>query len=254
MKKAKSMELPQSFAARADENPLSEDTVYTSIYEAIVEQRLPPGTKLPEEILAEVFGVSRTMIRRALLRLAYDKVVETRPNRGAIVSQPTPHEAKSVFEARRLLETAIIAKAVHHVEPEQIEALRATINEEAEAGHRGDRSTAIRLSGVFHLQLAQLSGNPVYVDFMRELISLTSLIIALYEMPGNTGCIFDEHDGLLDAMLAKDEARAARLMEEHLCKIERRLNLDRQNGAIDLRQIFGSVHQPTKAARRRRAG
>src|SRR3546814_5492078 len=58
-----------------------DDIVYAHIFDAILEQRLAPGTKLSEEALGEIFGVSRTIIRRALSRLAHEGVVLLRPNR-----------------------------------------------------------------------------------------------------------------------------------------------------------------------------
>ncbi len=69
-----------------------DDIVYAHIFDAILEQRLAPGTKLSEEALGEIFGVSRTIIRRALSRLAHEGVVLLRPNRGAVVASPSVDE------------------------------------------------------------------------------------------------------------------------------------------------------------------
>ena len=91
---------PPPIAPRA-EHVRTADTIHARIYDAIVEQRLPPGTKLGEETLCEIFGVSRTMIRRVLQRLASEHVVEARPHRGAFVARPSVEEAREVFEARR---------------------------------------------------------------------------------------------------------------------------------------------------------
>ena len=78
-----------------------DDVVYEHIFDAILEQRLAPGTKLSEEALGEIFGVSRTIIRRALLRLSHEQVVSIRPNRGAVVAAPSVEEARQIFAARR---------------------------------------------------------------------------------------------------------------------------------------------------------
>ncbi|EPN68539.1 GntR family transcriptional regulator, partial [Pseudomonas syringae pv. actinidiae ICMP 19101] len=77
-----------------------DDIVYEHIFDAILEQRLAPGTKLSEEALGEIFGVSRTIIRRALSRLGHEGVVLLRPNRGAVVASPSVEEARQVFFAR----------------------------------------------------------------------------------------------------------------------------------------------------------
>ncbi|MCF5602574.1 GntR family transcriptional regulator, partial [Pseudomonas syringae] len=69
-----------------------DDVVYEHIFDAILEQRLAPGTRLSEEALGEIFGVSRTIIRRALSRLGHEGVVLLRPNRGAVVASPSVEE------------------------------------------------------------------------------------------------------------------------------------------------------------------
>jgi len=83
-----------------DAAPPTEATIVERIYEAVIDQRLSPGTKLPEGALCEAFGVGRMHIRRALLVLANREVVELKTNRGAFVAQPTAKQARDVFEAR----------------------------------------------------------------------------------------------------------------------------------------------------------
>src|SRR5436189_31504 len=88
-------------------NATIDHLVYDRIHRAILEQRLPPGTKLGEESLSSLFAVSRARVRRILLRLAHDKSVELRPNRGAYVAQPSAQDAREVFTARRIVEAHI---------------------------------------------------------------------------------------------------------------------------------------------------
>ena len=101
--------------------PRSVDVIYERLLGAILEHRLPPGTKLGEERLATVFGVSRTQVRQALARLTHDRIVTLIANRGAFVSSPTVQEAREVFEARRLIEPSLIrqlaAKATRRRHP-----------------------------------------------------------------------------------------------------------------------------------------
>ena len=74
-----------------------DESIYQALMNAIVEHQLPPGSKLPEEALSEVFGVSRTGIRKALQRLAAVQMVQLAPKRGAYVASPTAEEAKDIF-------------------------------------------------------------------------------------------------------------------------------------------------------------
>ena len=66
--------------------------IYHQIFDAILAQRLLPGTKLTEDELAGIFDVSRAVVRRALLRLSHERIVDIRPNRGAVVASPSLRE------------------------------------------------------------------------------------------------------------------------------------------------------------------
>jgi len=218
-----------------------DDIVYAHIFDAILERRLPPGTKLNEEALGDIFSVSRTIIRRALLRLSHEQVVVIRPNRGAIVASPSVEEAKQVFIARHTLEDAITKLAIENASNKQITHLRQLIVEENEATKQGDLGKAIRLSGEFHLKLAEMSGNVPLFNFQRSLVSLSSLIIAQYEVATSTHCVLDEHSELLDAIEEKDAEKACLLMREHLKHIESKLNLDGETVSSDLHVVFSNV-------------
>ena len=88
--------------------PQKSDLAYAAIKQAIIEKALAPGTKLPEDTLGGPLGMSRTLIRAALARLAAEGLVDTQPNRGATVAQPSVEEAHSVFEVRRALEAEVV--------------------------------------------------------------------------------------------------------------------------------------------------
>ena len=100
------------------------DAIYERIWMAIVDRSLPPGTKLTEDRLGELFGVSRTRIRQVLFQLAYEGVVTLEPNRGAFVAQPSVRDAREVFEARRVIECSVVARALHTLSPASIKRLR----------------------------------------------------------------------------------------------------------------------------------
>src|SRR5687768_18259262 len=91
-------------------NGRAEDRVFNAILDAVLDHRLPPGTKLKERELAEIFGVSRAAVRAALTRLGHSLLVELRPNRGAVIANPSPDETQDLFEARRVIETATLQR------------------------------------------------------------------------------------------------------------------------------------------------
>ena len=87
----------------AREDELGEEEIVERIFEAIIDQRLPPGTKLSEAALCEAFGVGRMRIRHSLLLLSSREVVDLLPNRGAFVASPSAEQAREVFEKEYLI-------------------------------------------------------------------------------------------------------------------------------------------------------
>ncbi len=218
---------------------IDEEDIVERIFQAVVEQRLPPGTKLPESALCEAFGVGRMRIRRALLLLASREVVDLHANRGAYVASPTPKQAREVFEARLTLEPTIARLAVERATAADLETLAAHLKKEHAAHHEVSRQEAIRLSGQFHLLLAQIAANSVMLRMMKELVTRTSLIIGIFGAPSVTNCRDDDHELILRAFIARDGQAAADLMAEHLRVIEASLELGNKNGgAVDLLDLF----------------
>lgn len=234
--------------SRSDEGkpPLptnAKGNIYDRIYEAIVEHRLMPGTKLAEEKVAELFGVSRTQVKGVFQRLAVEQLVTMIPNRGAYVTTPTADEARDVLEVRRTLEPAIVVRLITRIAaddaPSAVAQLRALTAREHQAHMQGDRPTSVRLSGEFHVLLAELSGSAISTRMMRELTPLTCLAILTFEAPTHSACPDDEHVRLVDAIAAGDPVAAANVMVEHLHHIESSLNLNRNEEVeVDLAAIL----------------
>lgn len=219
----------------------SPERIVEAIVAAIGEHRLAPGTKLGEEHLGEIFGVSRTIVRAALVRLANTRVVTIEPNRGAFVAQPSVREAREVFDARRVIETALIRRLAGVCDAAALAGLRRHLEQEDVARTAGDRRSAVKLSGDFHLKLAELAGNETLLELLRELVLRSSLVVMLYEYDGRTTCAPDEHTRLVAAIATGDVEGAARLMAEHLDHVEAGLSLDDKGGAaVDLREVFSA--------------
>ena len=213
--------------------------IYRCIFDAVVDQRLPPGAKLTEEQLGAVFEVSRTIVRSALQALAHDHIVTIERHRGAFVSAPTIADAQDIFFSRRLVESGIALDVAPKIRPEEVERLRALLAEEREALAQGDRRAAIRLSGAFHMAVAGICGEGALTRFLAGLISRSSLVIALYGRGPASACGHDEHAALVEALAARDGARAAALMAEHLEHIMGDLALTRRSDApIDVAAIL----------------
>ncbi|TCO74264.1 GntR family transcriptional regulator [Rhodovulum euryhalinum] len=203
-----------------------ETQIVEHILDAIADQRLPAGTRLGEQALSDHFACNRTQVRRALATLTAYQVVEHVPNRGASVATPTAQDARDVFQARRAIESTICRNVVRHATEADIAVLRAHLAQEVQAkGHR-DRPAAIRLSRGFHDLLARMGRNAVLERYAQDLTMRSSLIIGLYGTQARTLCAEDEHERIVDAIAARNEARALREMDQHLRHIEQGIDFD----------------------------
>ena len=201
------------------------DAIYASLRRAIIEQALKPGTKLPEDQIGEVFGVSRTGARAALIRLAAEGLVEMRPNRGAAVATPTLEEAQDVFEMRHMLEAEVIRRLCRRMSRDAIDALEAHLKEE-ERALRGGGPRSIRLAGEFHILMAELTGSPTLAAYVAQIVSRCSLILAHYGRPHSAECGLEEHAGVIEALREQDAEAALGLMARHLGAVQARARFD----------------------------
>lgn len=226
---------------------VSDNAIYDRLISAILDHRLEPGTKLIEDKLATAFGVSRTRIRPVLVRLANESIITLRPNRGAVVTQPTPQEAKEIFETRRMIEPTLVARFIDAASEADVAVLRQLIQDEEAAQSQGDRHRAIRLSGQFHLWIAEKSGHKTLGRMLVELVSRTSLILMTYSTQAaahtaapNATCGCTAHRALLDAIRLRIPQEAQRLMLTHLQDIENQLVWERQDPVpLDLKNLLG---------------
>jgi DNA-binding GntR family transcriptional regulator len=200
--------------------------IVESITTAIAERRLMPGTKLAEQRLADIFRVSRTLVRQALNQLSRDRLVLLEPARGASVASPSVAEARQVFEARQLIEGAMIRQLCRSITPAQIAELRLHLNGERAAVARTDISGRTRLLADFHVVLARMLGNEVLAQLLNDLLTRSSLIALMYQSTHSAEASFDEHVAIVDALERRDVRAAVRLAQEHLSSVERNLRLD----------------------------
>ncbi|MBM6583490.1 GntR family transcriptional regulator [Microvirga sp. BT689] len=218
-------------STKSSRDVFSDEDIYDRIFGAIQDHSLPPGTRLVEEALCETFGATRQRVRKVLSQLAFAHVVTIEPHRGASVSKPGIEEARQVFAARRVIESAIVRDLTGRLKPRDRAFLSEHIDREAQAARQSDRAEVIRLSGEFHLEIARINGNQVLEQFLRELVIRESLVIAAYERPGQSSCSYHEHATMLEAVAGNDPETSVRVTLEHLGNIEDRLDLNRDRDA-----------------------
>jgi DNA-binding GntR family transcriptional regulator len=194
------------------------EMICSALRSAILERALLPGMKLPEDVLGERFGASRTLVRQALERLAAEGLVELRRNRGAAVATPSLEEARDLFELRAQIEDLLVARLAANFTGAHKTEMEAHLAKEI-AADKGPEAVSIRLATEFHILLAKLTGSPVLLRYVEEVAYRCGLTLALYSRPHSADCGIQEHRQILDALTAGDEATARELMRSHLAAV-----------------------------------
>ena len=212
-------------ASRDPEETAAEDIpdrIYDTVVSAISDRALDPGTKLPDDVFCNHYGVSRTIVRVAIHRLQYAKLVDVQRNRGCFVVVPTTAEAVDVLGGRKAVEPFIVRRASDVCTEADLERLRAHLDLEDEAYRQNDQRAALRLSGQFHLLLGKIANSGCLSDFLHNLICRSALAIATFS--DVTGCCkLHDHRRLVELLASRDAEEAAKQMTAHLDHIERDL-------------------------------
>lgn len=216
-----------------------DEKIYHDIYTAIVEHRLAPNTKLPEDALADTFNVSRTIIRKALQSLVHEGLVTSTPKKGARVAYPSVKEGKDVFAARRIVEAGALPTIIRKITPNQLERLQALDARQVKAEKANDSKKVVRLAADFHLYLMEISGNLSLCEYLRKLISHSSLLENIYGSSNKTFGDCDGHSELITLIANKEVQQSVEWMEEHLTHIESHLDFsDPDKTTPDFKAVF----------------
>jgi DNA-binding GntR family transcriptional regulator len=192
------------------------------VVEAILARKLSPGERLGEQELADLFGVSRTLVREALMQLQARGFVEVRSRKGWYVVEPSFAQARDAFSARRVIETGLLREAGQPLQT-VIRRLRGHIADERAAIDSGDAATRTFLLADFHVCLADCLGNRLLTDVIRDLTARTTLVASLYQSTHDAQQSCDDHARIVAALAAGELETAQRLMAEHIGSVQESL-------------------------------
>ena len=166
------------------------DDIHEHIFDSIVDQRLPPGTKLNELTLCEIFNVGRRQIGQVLLRLAYDELITIHPNRGAFVALPDVAEARAIFEARQGHRGRDHADRRRRSRASSLRRYSRNVEQEAERARAAD-ACAKRSGSPASFTPCSASAPAIRFSYamVRQLVARTSLVVSALREP--------EHDEVL---------------------------------------------------------
>lgn len=220
-------------------SPATAEAIAAKLTEAVHEHRVLPGMKLSEDEVGEIFGVGRTVVRQALRSMAHEGLLTIERNRGAFVAKPSVREAREVFEARALLEPRTARAAAERATAADIATLERHITDEHAALESGEAGRALKLSGEFHIEIARIADQNTIEAFIRQLVSRSSLVIALYWRRRNALCESHAHHALVKAFRDNDGDTAEELMKGHLVDLLSQLDLHpRPDQALSLRDAL----------------
>ena len=223
------------------------DAVYATLSQALLTGALPAGTQLIETRVAAIFGVSRERVRKALHQLGHERLLELVPNKGAFVKAPTLEQARDIYEARRVMEGGIVARLAGRMSMQQLDGLRAHLKDEQAASTKGDRAASIRLSGEFHLLLGEATGSDAVMHDLRELVSRTSMLVALFEESHASHCGCEEHEAILKQLELGDVNGVLNATYAHLSLIETRLQNRKPAVPVKAEEVLKLAWESTAA-------
>lgn len=222
----------------------SQTEIAQQVVESILAQKLAPGERLGEQELADLYGVSRTLVREALMQLQARGFVEVRTRKGWYVVEPSFDEARDAFAARRVIETGMLRAAGQPLQT-VIRRLREHVDEEREAIASGDAATRTFLLADFHVCLAECLGNRLLADVMRDLTARTTLVASLYQSTHDASQSCDDHAAIVAALGEGDTATAERLMVAHIGNVQEALD-ESAAGSRDAAQRLRARLAPLK--------
>lgn len=225
----------------------TQNNIDEAVISGILSARIRPGTRLSEKQLAALFGVSRTRVREAMMRLETRGIVTVSSRRGWFVVEPSAEEATAVYQARRIIESGLL-RSMTILTDFGHQALTEHLREEKEAMAAGDRQRLTCLMGDFHIRIAELSGNAIIVDVLRDLTARTILISMLYQSDFHAAQSHTGHCRIFEAMVAGDFVTAAELSITHLDEVETGLDLTARPDPLS--ELRNSLSLPPRTAMR----
>ncbi|MHA7971627.1 GntR family transcriptional regulator [Rhizobium sp. CAU 1783] len=201
-------------------------TVYNTLRQEILAMSLPPGSPLDEVRLSERFGMSRTPVREALLRLSSDGLVTTLPNRNTIVATIDFASLPTYFDALTLMYRVTTRAAAGKRNPAAMAVIRQRQTEFEAAVRAQDAYAMIEANREFHVAIAELGGNAYYTTFFARLLDEGRRILRLYYSTFDDRLPLQyvrEHEDMIAAIEAGDIEGADRLAIDHAAQIVRQI-------------------------------
>lgn len=187
--------------------------VYSVLKEMILNARFEPGARINVEQLAREMGVSRTPVWEAIRRLEHEGLVTNLPNRGVFMSQLDPQQARDLYAVREVLEGMAGRLAANHVADATIKKMEKSLSKQESVVERADVVAYSRLDFEFHALIYEASGN-AYLREQLETLKAKMRPLGIH-FENHLSVFLADHERILEALRARDPARAEVAMKQH---------------------------------------
>jgi DNA-binding GntR family transcriptional regulator len=229
------------------------DQVYESILTEITEGRLGLDSRLIQEELAETLGVSRQPVQQALMLLRSRGLLRDAPGRGLMVAPLDPAQVRDLLEVRAVLDGLASARAAE---------VASNIAKKEGPAYLARGRTAMKNRSVsqmtiadmeFHYFLYRLSGNPLIGEICAPHWSYLRRVMAEVLRGETPDEIWDQHEAILDAIIAGQAAKAERIARQHMVRasdvlagrLQQHLDLNKNPPTKTLRRVKNAVNHLT---------
>lgn len=192
------------------------DIVYDYIKNQIVTKAIYPGTHIVEEDLVRETGVSRTPVRSALMRLAYDGLIQQQPNRGAVVAKPSATDLRQVYEARAVLEVGAFRAAVHRRSDESVLQMEQNLQKQQDLTNLFNMTEYVQLNREFHWIITMEAQNACYEKYLNELQNKVATYLLFWDSSTTNSLSLDLHLRIFEAFRDRDEQKGVLALMEDL--------------------------------------
>ena len=190
--------------------------IYRDLRDDIVSLRRKPGEPIVEKQIAESYGVSRTPVREAMLKLADEGLVEVFPQSGTFVSRIPLAALPEAIAIRKALEEATVRLAAERATRSQIARLRVCLEVQREREAADDHEGFHQSDEEFHALLAETAGYPGFWTVIQQVkVQVDRYRRLTLPVRGRMGVVIEEHEAVLDAIAAHDPERANRALTAH---------------------------------------
>ncbi len=194
--------------------------IHAALRDRIVSLALPPGASLSEPEIAVAFGVSRTPVREALLRLAEEELVDIYPQSGTFVARLSASVAQDAMVIRKALERITVREAAERATPADIVELDAILARQRVAAEFNDIEGFHAADEAMHECVATIAGRPkVWRVVKREKANVDRVRLLTLEFEGRFEIVVAEHQQIVDAIRAREPDAAEEAMNAHLSRV-----------------------------------